>query len=164
MLLPQLFVKVLHVEIEILLPVQLQHLLQLLHRHSSRAGAPFAVLPQPAITVLLVLCPPAPYGPIRHAYNLGCFPPLQFAGHRLQDHFLNLHHPLRFCGRNLFCDAFHIFRFPTAPQADISLANCAGQFTCYRQTGFRGLCRHGERCIIAGTGHPDEPDESPHIS
>ena len=40
---------------------------------------------------------------------------LQLAGHRFQNHLLNLHHPLQFCGWELLFDGFHIIQlFPPA--------------------------------------------------
>ena len=107
-LLTQLLVKVLHVEVEVLLPVQPQHLLQIRYRHALRTRPPLAVVPQAAVAVLLILLPPAPHRAVGHADDLGRFPPLQLAGHRLQNHFLNLHRPLHLRGWELLLDGFHI--------------------------------------------------------
>src|SRR6478672_3236033 len=99
--------KVLHVEVEVLLPVQLQHLLHRLHRHSLRARAAFAVVPQTAIAVFVQPFAPTSHGTVCHAHNLGSFPPLQLPGRRLQNHFLCLHHPLHFGGWDLLFADFH---------------------------------------------------------
>src|SRR6476469_4242812 len=99
--------KVLHVEVEVLLPVQLQHLLHRLHRHSLRARAAFAVVPQTAIAVFVQPFSPTSHGTVCHAHNLGSFPPLQLPGRRLQNHFLCLHHPLHFGGWDLLFADFH---------------------------------------------------------
>lgn len=58
---------------------------------------------------------PTPHCPVRHAHNLGCFPPLQLSGSRLQYHFLCLHHPLHFRGRDLLLENIHVDQlFPPA--------------------------------------------------
>jgi hypothetical protein len=62
--------------------------------------------------VLLVAFTPPPHRPIRYPDDLGSFPPLQLAGHRLQYHFLNLHHPLHFRGRDLFHFGLHTLQLP----------------------------------------------------
>ena len=85
-LLGQLLVKMAHVEIEILLPVELQHLLGRLQRNSFRARPPFPPVVQPVVAVFLVAFPPPPHGPVGDADNLGRLPPLQTPGHRFQNH------------------------------------------------------------------------------
>src|SRR3984893_13351678 len=58
-----------HVEIEILLPVQLQHGRGLLHRDALRTWLLLAVIVQPIVAMLLVALPPAPHRPIRNPDN-----------------------------------------------------------------------------------------------
>jgi hypothetical protein len=58
---------------------------------------------------------PTPHRAVRHTHDLGCFPPLQLPGSRLQYHFLCFHHPLHFRGRNLLFDDIHADQlFPPA--------------------------------------------------
>src|SRR3954451_19349064 len=72
--LAQFLVKVLHVEVEVLLPGELQHLLHRFHRNPLRARTALAIIPQPAIAVRPQPLPPAPHRAVRHAHNLRCFP------------------------------------------------------------------------------------------
>jgi hypothetical protein len=114
----QLLVKVPHVEVVILLPIQTQHFLKLLDGHSLRARLSLAVVPQPAVAVLLVPLAPPPHRPVRDADDRS-LPPLQLASHRFQDNFLNLHHPLRFRDQDLLVSFHANQRVAPAAQADI---------------------------------------------
>src|SRR3954447_24496025 len=123
--LAQLLVKVLYVEVEVLLPVELQHLLHRLHRHSLGTGTALPVIPQPAVTVLVKSLAPAPHPAVLPRHNLGRFPPLQLPRSRLQNDFLCLHHPLHLGGRNLLLAHIHSSQLflATLYKADISPAN-----------------------------------------
>jgi hypothetical protein len=60
MLLDQLLVKMPHVEIEILLPIQLQHPLRVFQRNPFRTRPPLSSIVESVITMLLVAFPPPP--------------------------------------------------------------------------------------------------------
>src|SRR5579883_1237353 len=77
MLFLQLLVEVLDIEVEVLLPVELENLLQLLHRNALRAGAPFPPVEQAVIAVLFVAGSPPPHRPIGNPDDLGRLPPLR---------------------------------------------------------------------------------------
>src|SRR5215831_10778486 len=90
----QLLMKVLHVQIEILLPVQREHLLHRRHRHpTTRRLAPSPVQ-QPVVPLFHVALPPPPHMPVADAQYLRCLPPGNLLGHRLQHHVLYFHCPL----------------------------------------------------------------------
>src|SRR5712672_3116849 len=88
MLFAELLMKVPHVQIEVGVPVQTQHLLHLGHRHPPVAGLAFTPVHQPRIAVGLQPFPPSPHGPIGHPDDLGCFPPGDLLCHCLQQHVL----------------------------------------------------------------------------
>ena len=90
----QLLVKVAHVQVEILLPVQLQHLLHFRQRHPlGRRLAPPPVI-QTANPELLVALPPAPHLPVADANDFCRLPPGNRSGNRSQNHFFYFHRPL----------------------------------------------------------------------
>src|ERR1019366_6245011 len=90
----QLLVKVAHVQVEILLPVQLQYLLHLRQRHPlGRRLAPPPVI-QTANPELLVALPPAPHLPVANADDFCCLPPRDLPGDGSQNHFFYFHGPL----------------------------------------------------------------------
>src|SRR5260370_26320358 len=91
----QLLVKVPHVQIEILLPIQPQHFLH--HRHRHFFGRRFSPPPikQPPEPELFVALPPAPHLPVADPDYLCCLPPRHLLPHGPQNHFLYLHRPLR---------------------------------------------------------------------
>ena len=132
MVLDQLLVKMPHVEVEVLLAIQLQHLLDRLHRHPLWARPLFATVEQTVVPKLLVALAPAPQAAIAYPDDLGRLPPFQAARHRLQNHFLNLHGPFRFRGGQQFAGGLHLPACPVAVsdrtdhvliQADTSNAN-----------------------------------------
>src|ERR1019366_6974544 len=105
-LLPQLLVKMLHVQIEILFPVEPQHSLHLGQRDAlGRRPAPPPV-EQPVIAKLFVALMPAPHLPIADADDLGCLPPRDLLRQGPQNHFLYLHRPLH-CGLRVRIHAWH---------------------------------------------------------
>src|ERR1019366_8111451 len=94
MLLAQLFVKMAHVKIEILLPVQPQDLLRRLQRYPPWTGPATTAIPQSVIPPFLIAPVPTPHLPLADADDLRGLPPGDPLGHRSQDHFLYFHRPL----------------------------------------------------------------------
>src|SRR6204780_2755836 len=70
MLGPQLLVEVLHIPIEITLPVQLQHPLHGRYRYTLGRRLSSPAVEQPAESELLTTLPPAPHMPVADAQNL----------------------------------------------------------------------------------------------
>src|SRR6266545_355831 len=95
----ELLVKVLHVEIEILVAVEPQHMLDDLDRNSLGTRSLGTPIKESVVVVLPESPPPSPHAPRRHAQNLGHLEPFDLTAHRPKDHFLNFHRPLRFPGR-----------------------------------------------------------------
>src|ERR1700674_2106499 len=93
-LLPELLVKVAHVEIEILLPVQPQDLLRRLQRYPPRTWPATTAIPQSVIPPFLIPPVPTPHLPLADPEDLRRLPPGDPLGHRSQDHFLYFHRPL----------------------------------------------------------------------
>src|SRR6516225_5249301 len=90
----QLLLKVLHVQIEVLLPIQRKHSLHCGHRHpSTRRLAPPPV-EQPVVALFLVALATTPHVPVADAQNLRRLPPRDLLRHRLQHHILYFHRPL----------------------------------------------------------------------
>src|ERR1700675_3277155 len=91
----QLFVKVAHVEIEVALPVELEHPLQHRQWHPfRRRHAPPSIESSPNPT-LLRAPPPAVHLPIGDANDLRRLPPCDLLRCCPQNHFLYFHRPLR---------------------------------------------------------------------
>src|SRR5271170_1800730 len=136
MLGPQLLVKVLHIQIEITLPVQLQHPLHGRHRYAfgRRLSAP--AVEQAAESKLLITLPPAPHMPVADAQDLSRLPPADLLRHRLQHHFLYFHRPLH----GGLCVGVHALHGPLPPpekrtyhllsQPDISCATDTAKCFC----------------------------------
>src|SRR6202043_350233 len=129
-LLLQLFVKVPHVQVEILLPIQSQNFLHHRHRHPLGRRLPPPPVKQPSETELFITLSPAPHLPVADPYDLGRLPPRDLLRHGPQNHFLYLHRPLH-CGLRVRHHAFHGL-LPSPPakrtlhllsQPDISCAN-----------------------------------------
>src|SRR5215469_16290241 len=81
LLLPQLLVKMAHVEIEILLSIQNQHPFGQLQRYTPQAGTTPAPVQQSVVTELLPASPPAPHLPVANADHLCGLPPSDALGH-----------------------------------------------------------------------------------
>ena len=94
MLARQLLVKMPHVQIEILLPIQPQHLLHHRHRHPLRRRLAAPPVEQPVKAELFVALAPAPHVPVADADDLGRLIPRDLLRHGPQNHFLYLHRPL----------------------------------------------------------------------
>src|ERR1017187_8552952 len=126
----QLLVKVPHVQIEILLPIQPQHFLH--HRQWHLLGRRFPSPPvkQPPEPELFIPFMPAPHLPVADPDDLGRLPPRDLLRQRPQNQFLYLHRPLH-RGLRVRDHAFHAL-LPSPPakrtlhllsQPDISCAN-----------------------------------------
>src|SRR5271157_5454422 len=143
----QLLVKVAHVQVEILLPVQLQYLLHLRQRHPlGRRLAPPPVI-QTANPELLVALPPAPHLPVADADDFCCLPPGDLPGDRSQNHFFYFHRPLH-RGLGIRDHALHVL-LPLPPakrtlhllnQPDISCATDAVFLTPSRASASLNAC------------------------
>src|SRR5271169_2773301 len=129
-LLLQLLVKVPHVQIEILLPIQPQHFLH--HRQRYFLGRRFPTPPvkQSPEPELFIPFMPAPHLPVADPDDLGRLPPRDLLRHGPQNHFLHFHRPLH-RGLRVRHHAFHGL-LPSPPakrtyhllsQPDISCAN-----------------------------------------
>src|SRR6266481_1570699 len=81
---PQLFVKVPHVQVIVGLFVQAQHLLYRGQRDPFRARFPLAAIGQTGVAILLDPLPPPPHGPIGHSKDFSRRPPRDLLGHGLQ--------------------------------------------------------------------------------
>src|ERR1700726_1054617 len=90
----QLFVKVLHVQIEILLPVQREHFLHRRHRHPAPRRLAAPPVEQPVVAFFHVALPPAPHVPVADAQDLRRLPPGDLLRHCLQHYVLYFHRPL----------------------------------------------------------------------
>src|ERR1019366_7153507 len=129
-LLLQLLVKVPHVQIEILFPIQSQHLLHHRQRHFLGRRLPPPPIKQTAEPELFISFMPAPHLPVADPYDLGCLPPRDLLRQRPQNYFLYLHRPLH-RGLRVREHVFHAL-LPSPPakrtlhllsQPDISCAN-----------------------------------------
>ncbi len=81
-LLHQFLVKVQHIQIEVLLPIKLQHLLGQCHRNPPRRSLPPPLIKQPIVAKLLVAFPPPPHPAVADAYDLRRLPPSDPFRHR----------------------------------------------------------------------------------
>ncbi len=90
----QLLVKMRQVQIEILLPIELQHPLHHRHRNPLRRRLASSPVKQPPKPAFLVALSPAPHVPIADADNFRRLIPGNLLRHRLQNHFLYFHRPL----------------------------------------------------------------------
>ena len=128
----QLLVKVLHVQIEIRLPVECKHLLHRGHRYPSGRGLAPAPIIQSVVSALLVPLPPPPPLSIANPDDLRRLPPRDLLRQRPQNHFLDLHCPLH---RGLPSKTPCLPWSPTltARKADISRAISTGHMMNYQQ-------------------------------
>src|SRR3989475_2779134 len=90
----QLLLEMPHVQIEIPIAVEPQHLLHPRHRHPFGRGLALPPVEQTVIAKLLVTLSPAPHLPITDADDLGRLPPRDPFRHGSQNHFLYFHRPL----------------------------------------------------------------------
>src|SRR5207237_741530 len=87
----QLLLEMPHVQIEIPIAVEPQHLLHPRHRHPFGRGLALPPVEQTVIAKLLVTLSPAPHLPITDADDLGRLPPRDPFRHGSQNHFLYFH-------------------------------------------------------------------------
>src|SRR5207248_7483957 len=90
----QLLMKMSHVQIEILLPVESQNLFHQRHGDSLGRRLPPPSIEQPVIAELFVALPPTTHVPLANADDLGRLPPRDPFRHGPQNHFLYFHCPL----------------------------------------------------------------------
>src|SRR5207244_1582454 len=90
----QLLMKMPHVQIEILLPIESQNLLHQGQGDSLGRGLPPPSIEQPVIAELFIALAPATHVPVANADDLRCLPPRDPFRHRPQDYFLYSHCPL----------------------------------------------------------------------
>src|SRR5947207_7817601 len=126
----QLLMKMSHVQIEILLPVESQNLFHQRHGDSLGRRLPPPSIEQPVIAELFVALPPTTHVPLANADDLGRLPPRDPFRHGPQNHFLYFHCPLH-RGLRVINHASHGL-LPSPPekrtyhvlsQPDISCAN-----------------------------------------
>src|SRR5437868_7415769 len=84
----------LHVQIEILLPVESEYLLHRRHRHPPSRRLPAPPIEQPVVPLFDVALSPPPHVPVADPKDLSRLPPRNFLRHRLQHHVLYFHRPL----------------------------------------------------------------------
>src|SRR5271169_2737344 len=84
----------LHVQIEILLPVEREYLLHRRHRHPPSRRLPAPPVEQPVVTLFHVALSPTPHVPVADPKDLRRLPPRNLLRHRLQHHVLYFHGPL----------------------------------------------------------------------
>src|SRR5256714_134237 len=119
----------LHVQIEILLPVQGEHFLHRRHRHPPSRRLPPPPVEQPVVTLFDVALSPTPHVPVADAQNLRRLPPGDLLRHCLQHHVLYFHRPLHRGPRISFHASHGLLSSPPAKrtyhvlsQPDISCA------------------------------------------
>src|SRR5450631_2540650 len=126
----QLLVKVPHVQIEILFPIQPQDFFHHCQRHFLGRRLSPPPVEQPPEPELFIPFMPAPHLPVADPYDLRRFPPRDLLRQGPQNHFLYLHRPLH-CGLRVRHHVFHGL-LPSPPakrthhllsQPDISCAN-----------------------------------------
>src|SRR5215470_9083463 len=100
----QLLVEVTDVEIRVLLPVQLQYLLQLCYRHPFRAWRLRPTIEQAVEASFFPFFAHAPDRPIRNSQNLGRLHPCELFAHCPENHFLYFHCSLH-CRRRVLLHA-----------------------------------------------------------
>jgi len=88
LLLAQLFMEMAHVEVEILLLIQGEHLFHRLQRHAVIAALAAPLIKQPVVAVVLVGLPFALHIAHAHARDLGRLDPGQLLGQGFQNHVL----------------------------------------------------------------------------
>ncbi len=124
----------LHVQIEILLPVQRKHFLHRRHRYPAARRFTATPVEQPVVSLFHVAFPPPPHVPVADAQDLCRLPPTDFLRHRLQDHILYFHCPLHRGLRVAFHALHGLLLSPPAKrtshvlsQPDISCATDTGR-------------------------------------
>src|SRR6266853_6634363 len=134
-----------HVQIEISIAVESEHLLHHSHRQPFRRRLPLPSIKQSVVPALFVALSPAPHLSIANADDLGGLPPRDPFRHGSQNHFLYFHRPLH-CGLPVTEHASHVL-LPSPPetrtdhvlsQPDISCANdipnsASARPTCVRR-------------------------------
>src|SRR5438309_5569206 len=144
----QLLVKMTHVEIEILLPVQSQNLFHRRQRNPLGAGLSPPPVEQPVIAKFLVALAPAPHVPVADADNLRCLPPGDLLGHRSQNHFLYFHRPLH-GGLRVRVHASHgLLLSPPAKRTFHVLIR--PDISCVNDTYFYAVAAATPMCYLAG--------------
>ena len=74
----QVLVEMLHVPVQVVGPILIEHPLDLIDRHPLRRGLAQPLVVQPFQPILLVASPVPPELPFRHPQNLACFQCRQF--------------------------------------------------------------------------------------
>ena len=87
-------VEVPHVQVEVPLAIEPQHLLDLGQRYPPAPRRAPPPVEQTVVTMLLVALSPAPHRPVADADNLRCLPPAELLRHCPEYHFLYLRRPL----------------------------------------------------------------------
>ena len=128
MLVLKLFVKMPDVQVVVLLAIQPQHLLHRGHRDPLWARLPLAPVCQAGVAELLHPHPPPAHRSVAHPDDFGRRQPGDLFRHRLQQHVLNLHHPLHL-GSGVLLGFVHHPASPAPAQADRSRVNSTGQLT-----------------------------------
>src|ERR1700722_19709158 len=90
----QLLVEVLHVQIEILLPVECEHLLHRRHRNPPMRRLAPSPVQQPVVPLFLIALPPPPHVPVTDPQDLRRLKPGNLLRHCLQHYILYFHRPL----------------------------------------------------------------------
>src|ERR1700722_17708265 len=90
----QLLVEVLHVQIEILLPVECEHLLHRRHRNPPMRRLAPSPVQQPVVPLFLIAFPPPPHVPVTDPQDLRRLKPGNLLRHCLQHYILYFHRPL----------------------------------------------------------------------
>src|SRR5690348_1186797 len=125
MFLAQLFVKMPHAEIEVLLAIEVQHLLDDLHFHPPRAGPRRPPVIQPVEAHAAIGVEQPPQMPRADPQNPRRFPERQLLAPQPQNHFFSFHSPLPGARWVPHGRSSGLLVYPAwpSPRADISLAN-----------------------------------------
>src|SRR5690348_6332795 len=125
MFLAQLFVKMPHAEIEVLLAIEVQHLLDDLHFHAPRAGPRPPPVIQPVESHAAIGVEQPPQMPRADPQNPRRFPERQLLAPQPQNHFFSFHSPLPGARWVPHGRSSGLLVYPAwpSPRADISLAN-----------------------------------------
>jgi hypothetical protein len=95
MALLQAFMEVAHMNIEIVLAIEPQHMLYHRQRHASWAGLPGAAVEEPIVALPLISVFPAAHGTRRNPQDRSRLNPVELSLNGLPNHLLHLHRSLR---------------------------------------------------------------------
>src|SRR5438045_5498000 len=145
----QLLMKMSHVQIEILLPVESQNLFHQRHGDSLGRRLPPPSIEQPVIAELFVALPPTTHVPLANADDLGRLPPRDPFRHGPQNHFLYFHCPLH-RGLRVRNHASHGL-LPSPPEKRTYHVLSQPDISCANDSAFWLRCNSFFRMLVSET-------------